>query len=88
MGMEFPNVINVLSDEMPCAANMSLGIYLGLTKGAYHCIHKHGSQEIRQRYLPKFLSGEWFGTMCLTEVNCGTDLGLIGTSQNLTAIII
>ena len=79
-GMEFPNVINVLSDEMSCAANMSLGIYLGLTKGAYHCIHKHGSQEIRQRYLPKFLSGEWFGTMCLTEAHCGTDLGLIRTS--------
>ena len=79
-GMEFPNVISVLSDEMSCAANMSLGIYLGLTKGAYHCIHKHGSQEIRQRYLPKFLSGEWFGTMCLTEAHCGTDLGLIRTT--------
>ena len=79
-GMEFPNVISVLSDEMSCAANMSLGIYMGLTKGAYHCIHKHGSEEIRQRYLPKFLSGEWFGTMCLTEAHCGTDLGLIRTS--------
>ena len=79
-GMEFPNVISVLSDEMSCAANMSLGIYLGLTKGAYHCIHKHGSEEIRQRYLPKFLSGEWFGTMCLTEAHCGTDLGLIRTT--------
>ena len=79
-GMEFPNVISVLSDEMSCASNMSLGIYLGLTKGAYHCIHKHGSQEIRQRYLPKFLSGEWFGTMCLTEAHCGTDLGLIRTT--------
>jgi len=79
-GMEFPNVINVLSDEMSCASNMSLGIYLGLTKGAYHCIHKHGSKEIREMYLPKFLSGEWFGTMCLTEAHCGTDLGLIRTT--------
>jgi len=79
-GMEFPNVINVLSDEMSCASNMSLGIYLGLTKGAYHCIHKHGSKKIRNMYLPKFLSGEWFGTMCLTEAHCGTDLGLIRTS--------
>ena len=78
-GMEFPNVISVLSDEMSCASNMSLGIYLGLTKGAYHCIHKHGSEEIRNLYLPKFLSGEWFGTMCLTEAHCGTDLGLIRT---------
>ncbi len=80
-GMEFPNVINVLSDEMSCASNMSLGIYLGLTKGAYHCIHKHGSKEIRHMYLPKFLSGEWFGTMCLTEAHCGTDLGLIRTTS-------
>lgn len=79
-GMEFPNVVSVLSDEMSCATNMSLGIYLGLTKGAYHCIHKHGSEEIRKMYLPKFLSGEWFGTMCLTEAHCGTDLGLIRTS--------
>ena len=81
-GMEFPNVINVLSDEMSCASNMSLGIYLGLTKGAYHCIHKHGSKKIRKTYLPKFLSGEWFGTMCLTEAHCGTDLGLIRTTSN------
>ena len=41
-GMEFPNVISVLSDEMSCATNMSLGIYMGLTKGAYHCINNHG----------------------------------------------
>ena len=79
-GLEFPNVISVLSDEMSCATNMSLGIYLGLTKGAYHCIHKHGSKKLRHLYLPKFLSGEWFGTMCLTEAHCGTDLGLIRTS--------
>ena len=79
-GMEFPNVISVLSDEMSCATNMSLGIYMGLTKGAYHCINNHGSEEIKNTYLPKFLTGEWFGTMCLTEAHCGTDLGLIRTS--------
>lgn len=78
-GMEFPNVISVLSDEMSCATNMSLGIYMGLTKGAYHCINNHGSEEIKNTYLPKFLTGEWFGTMCLTEAHCGTDLGLIRT---------
>ena len=78
-GMEFPNVINVLSDEMSCSTNMALGIYMGLTKGAYHCIHKHGSEEIKDTYLPKFLTGEWFGTMCLTEAHSGTDLGLIRT---------
>ena len=78
-GMEFPNVISVLSDEMSCATNMSLGIYMGLTKGAYHCINNHGTEEIKNTYLPKFLTGEWFGTMCLTEAHCGTDLGLIRT---------
>ena len=79
-GMEFPNVLSVYSDEISCATNMSLGIYMGLTKGAYHCIHNYGTEEIKDTYLPKFLSGEWFGTMCLTEAHCGTDLGLIRTS--------
>ena len=79
-GMEFPNVLSVYSDEISCATNMSLGIYMGLTKGAYHCIHNYGNEEIKDTYLPKFLSGEWFGTMCLTEAHCGTDLGLIRTS--------
>ena len=78
--MEFPNVLSVYSDEISCATNMSLGIYMGLTKGAYHCIHNYGTEEIKNTYLPKFLSGEWFGTMCLTEAHCGTDLGLIRTS--------
>ena len=79
-GMEFPNVMSVLSDEMSCSANMALGVYMGLTKGAYHCIRHHGSEEIKNTYLPKFVSGEWFGTMCLTEAHCGTDLGLIRTT--------
>ena len=65
-GMEFPNVLSVLSDEMSCSTNMALGVYMGLTKGAYHCIHNYGSEEIKSTYLPKFISGEWFGTMCLT----------------------
>jgi len=79
-GMEFPNVLSVFADEMSCASNMSLGIYLGLTKGAYNCIYSHGSEELKETYLPRFLTGEWFGTMCLTEAHCGTDLGLIRTS--------
>ena len=78
-GMEFPNVLSTLADEISCATNMSLGIYMGLTKGAYHCIYNHGSDELKETYLPRFLTGEWFGTMCLTEAHCGTDLGLIRT---------
>ena len=79
-GMGFPNVLSVFSDEISCATNMSLGIYLGLTKGAYNCIYSHGSEELKETYLPRFLTGEWFGTMCLTEAHSGTDLGLIRTS--------
>ena len=79
-GMEFPHVFNVFADEISCSSNMALGIYMGLTKGAYHCIHSHGSEDLKNLYLPKFLSGEFFGTMCLTEAHCGTDLGLIRTA--------
>ncbi|HIM86926.1 MAG TPA: acyl-CoA dehydrogenase, partial [Candidatus Poseidoniales archaeon] len=79
-GMEFPNVLSVFSDEISCATNMSLGIYLGLTKGAYNCIYSHGSEELKETYLPRFLTGEWFGTMCMTEAHSGSDLGLIRTS--------
>ena len=78
-GMEFPTPISVFSDEVSCSTNMSLGIYMGLTKGAYHCINNHGSKELKDTYLPEFLAGRWFGTMCLTEAHCGTDLGLIRT---------
>jgi len=83
-GMEFPNVLSTLADEISCATNMSLGIYMGLTKGAYHCIYHHGSEELKNIYLPRFLTGEWFGTMCLTEAHCGTDLGLIRTNAKPT----
>ena len=83
-GMEFPNVLSNLADEISCATNMSLGIYMGLTKGAYHCIYNHGSEELKEKYLPRFLTGEWFGTMCLTEAHCGTDLGLIRTNAKPT----
>jgi butyryl-CoA dehydrogenase len=77
--MEFPTPISVFSDEVSCSSNMSLGIYMGLTKGAYHCINNHGSEDLKETYLPEFLAGRWFGTMCLTEAHCGTDLGLIRT---------
>jgi|TARA_B110000438_G_scaffold218407_1_gene211264 butyryl-CoA dehydrogenase len=78
-GMEFPTPISVFSDEVSCSSNMSLGIYMGLTKGAYHCINNYGSKYLKETYLPEFVAGRWFGTMCLTEAHCGTDLGLIRT---------
>jgi alkylation response protein AidB-like acyl-CoA dehydrogenase len=54
-------------------------MYPGLSHGAYSALRLHGSDELKARYLPKLVSGEWTGTMCLTEPQCGTDLGLIRT---------
>lgn len=78
-GMGMPHLLNTVMQEMICAANMSFGMYPGLSQGAYDAIHVHGTEEQRQFYLPKIISGEWSGTMCLTEPHCGTDLGLIRT---------
>jgi alkylation response protein AidB-like acyl-CoA dehydrogenase len=78
-GQELPHIVSTAVEEMICAANMSFGMYPGLSAGAYRAVAMHGSQEIKDRYLPKLTSGEWSGTMCLTEPQCGTDLGLIRT---------
>ncbi len=78
-GQGLPNSIGVLVQEMICSSNLSFGMYPGLGHGAYAALSKHGTQDLRDRYLPKLVSGEWAGTMCLTEPQCGTDLGLIRT---------
>jgi alkylation response protein AidB-like acyl-CoA dehydrogenase len=52
-------------------------MYPGLSHGAYECLHVHGTPEQKQLYLPKLSSGQWTGTMCLTEAHCGTDLGML-----------
>jgi alkylation response protein AidB-like acyl-CoA dehydrogenase len=76
-GMGMPQILNFALQEMICAANMSFGMYPGLSEGAYNALHLHGTDEQKQTYLPKLVTGEWSGTMCLTEPQCGTDLGLI-----------
>ena len=78
-GQGLPKSIGVLVEEMVCSSNLAFGMYPGLAYGAYTALLKHGTQELRDRYLPKLVSGEWAGTMCLTEPQCGTDLGLIRT---------
>ena len=65
--------------EMQISANVAWSMYPGLSHGAYSALLAHGTDELRQRYLPKLVSGIWTGTMCLTEPQCGTDLGLIKT---------
>ena len=74
-----PGALNVLMEEMACSANVSFATYVGLTRGAYRAINTFASEELKERYLPKMVSGIWSGTMCLTEPQCGTDLGLIRT---------
>lgn len=78
-GMGLPVLVNTVMQEMICAANMSFGMYPGLSQGAYDALHVHGTDAQKQTYLPKLITGEWSGTMCLTEPHCGTDLGLIKT---------
>ena len=65
--------------EMLNSANQAWTMYPGLSHGAYECLHAHGSDAQKQLYLPKLTSGQWTGTMCLTEPHCGTDLGLLRT---------
>lgn len=78
-GMGMPATLNCVLQEMICSANMSFGMYPGLSEGAYNALFLHGTQEQKDTYLPNLVSGEWSGTMCLTEPQCGTDLGLIKT---------
>ena len=65
--------------EFLCSANMAFAMYPGLTQGAAAAIFVHGSPEQKALYLPKLISGQWTGTMNLTEPQCGTDLGLVRT---------
>ncbi|MFN4359209.1 MAG: acyl-CoA dehydrogenase C-terminal domain-containing protein [Hylemonella sp.] len=78
-GQGLPFVINQCFYEMMNSANQAWTMYPGLSHGAYECLHAHGTDEQKKQFLPKLVSGEWTGTMCLTEPHCGTDLGMLRT---------
>ncbi|WIV98912.1 MULTISPECIES: acyl-CoA dehydrogenase C-terminal domain-containing protein [Roseateles] len=78
-GQGLPLVVNQSFYEMMNSANQAWTMYPGLSHGAYECLHAHGTPEQQATYLPKLTSGEWTGTMCLTEPHCGTDLGMLRT---------
>ncbi|WP_054284973.1 acyl-CoA dehydrogenase C-terminal domain-containing protein [Gulbenkiania mobilis] len=78
-GQGMPKALAFPVMEMQCSANVAWSMYPGLSHGAYSAIHVHGTDEQKATYLPKLVSGEWTGTMCLTEPHCGTDLGLLKT---------
>jgi alkylation response protein AidB-like acyl-CoA dehydrogenase len=81
-GMGMPVLLNTVMQEMICSANMSFGMYPGLSQGCYEALHTFGTDEQKELYLPKLIEGVWSGTMCLTEPHCGTDLGLIKTKAD------
>ena len=78
-GQGLPQMASACVHEMLMAASLSFRIYSGLTEGAVLAVHRHGSEALRQTWLGKMVSGEWTGTMCLTEPQAGTDLALLRT---------
>lgn len=78
-GMGMPKIVSAFVEEMLCSADISFALYPILTAGAALSLAKHGSEELKERYLTKLYSGEWSASMCLTEAHAGTDLGIIKT---------
>jgi alkylation response protein AidB-like acyl-CoA dehydrogenase len=78
-GQNLPSSLATPFHEMTLSANLSLRSYSGLTEGAALAIEKHGNEELKATYLEKLVSGIWSGTMCLTESQAGTDLGMLQT---------
>ncbi len=78
-GQGLPETLSFMLEEMINSANVSFGLYPGLTRGAINALTAHASEELQAAYLPKMVEGSWSGTMCLTEAHAGTDLGLIRT---------
>lgn len=78
-GQGLPESMGILMNELLAEANWSWAMYPGLAHGAKHTLHTHGTEEQQRIYLSKLVSGQWLGTMCLTEAHCGSDLGLMQT---------
>ena len=64
---------------MLSSSSLAFKLYSELSIGAYNCILSHADEKIKEKFLPKIVEGKWSGTMCLTESQCGTDLGLLKT---------
>lgn len=79
-GQGLPKLMHMAAGECFSSASHAMVMYGGLTHGAWNTIFAHGTETQKQTYLPKMANLEWFGTMNLTEPNCGTDLGLMRTS--------
>jgi hypothetical protein len=84
-GQGLPLALAVALSEYTQSANLAFAMYPGLTNGAAAALRVHGSAEQKAKYLPKLTSGEWTGTMNLTEPHCGTDLGMLKTRATRNA---
>ncbi len=78
-GQGMPKTVSAFFDEMLSSSSLAFKLYTELSIGAYNCIHRHATDSIKDKFLPKMVEGKWSGTMCLTEPVCGTDLGLLKT---------
>ncbi len=78
-GQGIPKTVSTFFEEMLSSSCLSFKLYSELSIGAYNCILTHAEQNIKDKFLPKIVEGKWSGTMCLTEPQCGTDLGLLKT---------
>ena len=78
-GMGMPKTLSSLYEEMMCSADIAFSLYAGLTSGACVALLQHADEATKSFYLPKLYSGEWSGTMCLTEAHSGSDLGIMRT---------
>lgn len=78
-GQGMPSMLGIVVTEMAGTANWSWNMYPGLSHGAVNTVETHGDAGQKKKYLTKLVSGEWTGTMCLTESQCGSDLGLLRT---------
>jgi alkylation response protein AidB-like acyl-CoA dehydrogenase len=83
-GQGLPHLLKMVVDEMVCSTNLSFGMYPGLSHGAIDALTEHASEALQNEYLANLIEGKWTGTMCLTEPQCGTDLGLIRTKAEPT----
>jgi 3-(methylsulfanyl)propanoyl-CoA dehydrogenase len=84
-GQGLPPSLGMVVGEMVCSANYAWNMYPGLAHAPITCIRAAGSEEQKATYLPKLYSGEWAGTMCLTEAHCGSDVGLLRTRATRNA---
>lgn len=78
-GQGLPYVLSKAVEEMLCSANVAFALYPGLTQGAFEGIEANASEALKNAYLPKLASGEWTGTMCMTEPQAGSDVGAVRT---------